>query len=59
MDCAWTTTLGASPMLVRQLSEAVGRRTQASKVFERIQSRFMHGDTERLPEHMWWVGESA
>ncbi|MDR0343846.1 MAG: homocysteine S-methyltransferase family protein [Nocardiopsaceae bacterium] len=50
---------GASPMLVRQAAEAVGRVTQASRFSENMRNHFMYGDNERLPEHITALGDRA
>jgi betaine-homocysteine S-methyltransferase len=50
---------GASPMLIRQVAEAVGRTTEASRFSERMQNHFMYGDNERLPDHIVALGERA
>ena len=50
---------GASPMLVRQVAEAVGLTTEASRFSERMQNHFMYGDNERLPDHIVALGEQA
>ena len=50
---------GASPMLVRQVAEAVGLTTEASRFSERMQNHFMYGDNERLPEHIVALGDRA
>jgi betaine-homocysteine S-methyltransferase len=50
---------GASPMLVRQVAEAVGRNTEASRFSERMQNHFMYGDNERLPDHIVALGDRA
>jgi betaine-homocysteine S-methyltransferase len=50
---------GASPMLIRQVAEAVGRTTEASRFSERMQNHFMYGDNERLPEHIVSLGDRA
>ncbi len=50
---------GASPMLIRQVAEAVGLTTEASRFSERMQNHFMYGDNERLPEHIVSLGERA
>ena len=44
---------GASPMLIRQVAEAVGRTTEASQFSEKMQNHFMYGDNERLPDTSW------
>jgi betaine-homocysteine S-methyltransferase len=50
---------GASPMLVRQVAEAVGRTTEASRFAENMRNHFMYGDSERLPPHIVALGERA
>jgi betaine-homocysteine S-methyltransferase len=50
---------GASPMLVRQVAEAVGRKTDASRFSENMSNHFMYGDNDRLPEHIVALGERA
>ena len=50
---------GASPMLVRQVAESVGRTTEASRFSENMQNHFMYGDNERLPEHIVALGDRA
>jgi betaine-homocysteine S-methyltransferase len=50
---------GASPMLIRQVAEAVGRTTEASRFSERMQNHFMYGDNERLPDHIVALGDRA
>ncbi len=50
---------GASPMLVRQVAEAVGLTTEASRFSERMQNHFMYGDNERLPDHIVALGDRA
>ena len=50
---------GASPMLIRQVAEAVGRTTEASRFSEKMQNHFMYGDNERLPEHIVALGSRA
>ncbi|MEP6816154.1 MAG: homocysteine S-methyltransferase family protein [Marmoricola sp.] len=50
---------GASPMLIRQVAEAVGLTTEASRFSERMQNHFMYGDNERLPDHIVSLGERA
>jgi len=50
---------GASPMLIRQVAEAVGRTTEASRFSENMQNHFMYGDNERLPEHVVALGDRA
>ncbi|GAA1932464.1 homocysteine S-methyltransferase family protein [Nocardioides hwasunensis] len=50
---------GASPMLVRQVAEAVGIETEASRYSERMENHFMYGTNERLPEHIVGLGGRA
>jgi betaine-homocysteine S-methyltransferase len=50
---------GASPMLIRQVAEAVGLTTEASRFSERMQNHFMYGDNARLPEHIKALGDRA
>ena len=50
---------GASPMLIRQVAEAVGRTTEASRFSERMENHFMYGKNERLPEHIVALGARA
>ena len=50
---------GASPMLIRQVAEAVGRTTEASRFSENMHNHFMYGDNERLPEHVVALGDRA
>ena len=50
---------GASPMLIRQVAEAVGLTTEASRFSERMQNHFMYGDNERLPDHIVSLGDRA
>lgn len=50
---------GASPMLIRQVAEAVGITTEASRFSERMENHFMYGDNERLPDHIVSLGDRA
>lgn len=50
---------GNNPMLTREVAEATGRITEASRFSERMQHHFMYGNHERLPEHMKKQGEKA
>lgn len=50
---------GASPMLVRQVAETVGRTTEASRFSENMHNHFMYGDNARLPEHITALGDQA
>ncbi len=50
---------GASPALIRQVAEAVGRTTQASRYSENMSNHFLYGTHERLPEHIVALGDRA
>lgn len=50
---------GANPMLIRQVSEAVGKKTIASRYSENMSNHFMYGNNERLPEHIVGLGTTA
>ncbi|GAB3192753.1 homocysteine S-methyltransferase family protein [Nesterenkonia suensis] len=50
---------GAAPMHIRQMAEAVGRTTEASRYSERMENHFMYGSHDRLPEHIADLGSRA
>ncbi len=50
---------GASPMLVREVAEAVGRTTEASRFSENMANHFMYGENDRLPDHIAALGDRA
>jgi len=50
---------GAAPIHIREVAEAVGRSTEASRYSERMQNHFMYGSNERLPEHIVCLGDRA
>lgn len=50
---------GASPMHIREVAEAVGLTTEASRYSERMENHFMYGKNERLPEHIRALGKTA
>jgi betaine-homocysteine S-methyltransferase len=50
---------GASPVHIREVAEAVGRVTDASRFSERMENHFMYGSNERLPEHIVALGDRA
>lgn len=50
---------GASPMLVREVAEAVGREPEAGRYRERMDRHFMYGDDAALPEHITALGDRA
>ncbi|UJF24720.1 homocysteine S-methyltransferase family protein [Suttonella sp. R2A3] len=50
---------GASPMHIREVAEAVGLTTKASRYSENMANHFMYGNNERLPEHIKAYGNKA
>jgi len=50
---------GAAPVHIREVAEAMGRKTEASKFSENMRKHFMYGDDERLPQHMTEYGHKA
>lgn len=50
---------GASPMLIREVAEAVGRHTEASRYSENMANHFLYGTNERLREHIKVLGPAA
>lgn len=50
---------GNNPMLTREVAEAVGRETEASRFSERMENHFMYGTNERLPDHIKAYGDKA
>lgn len=50
---------GATPMHIREVAEAVGLTTEASRFSERMENHFMYGSNERLPEHIVALGGKA
>lgn len=50
---------GAAPIHIREVAEAVGRTTEASRFSERMENHFMYGSNERLPEHIVELGSRA
>ncbi|MDP8169941.1 homocysteine S-methyltransferase family protein [Pasteurella skyensis] len=50
---------GASPMHIRQVAEAVGLTTEASRFSENMANHFMYGNNERLPENIKALGTKA
>jgi len=50
---------GATPMHIREVAEAVGLLTEASRFSERMENHFMYGSNERLPEHIVALGNQA
>jgi betaine-homocysteine S-methyltransferase len=50
---------GASPMLIREVAEAVGLTTDASRFSEHMENHFLYGKNERIPEHILALGDRA
>ncbi|RED48035.1 homocysteine S-methyltransferase family protein [Aestuariispira insulae] len=50
---------GASPIHIREVAEAVGRETPASRYSEKMENHFMYGSHERLPDHIKAMGGDA
>ena len=50
---------GASPMLIREVAEAVGLKVPASKYKENMSRHFIYGTHERIPKHMKDYGDKA
>ena len=46
-------------MLIRQVAEAVGRTTDASRYSEKMANHFLYGTNERLRDHIKALGERA
>lgn len=50
---------GASPMLIRQVAEAVGKKPPASRYTENMANHFMYGDNPMIAEHIKEYGDLA
>lgn len=50
---------GAAPIHIRQMAEAIGLKTEASRFSENMANHFMYGSNERLPDHIKALGEKA
>lgn len=50
---------GNNPMLTREVAEAVGKTTEASRFSENMENHFMYGKNERLPDHIKTYGDKA
>ncbi len=50
---------GASPMLIREVAETVGRTTEASRYSERMENHFLYGSNKRIADHIKALGETA
>ena len=50
---------GATPMHIREVAEAVGLTTDASRFSENMANHFMYGSNERLAENVVALGDTA
>lgn len=50
---------GANPMLIRQVAEAVGIETEASRFSENMSNHFMYGSNARLADNVVALGDRA
>lgn len=50
---------GASPMLIREVADAVGLVVPGSKYKERMENHFMYGSNKRTAKHMQEYGDKA
>ena len=50
---------GASPMLIREVAEAVGRTTEASRYSEKMANHFLYGTNEWIADHIRALGDRA
>ncbi|MFC4893032.1 homocysteine S-methyltransferase family protein [Pseudofrancisella aestuarii] len=50
---------GASPMLIREVADAVGLTVPGSKYKERMENHFMYGSNKRIAKHMQEYGGKA
>ena len=50
---------GAAPIHMREMAEALGLVTEASRFSEKMGNHFMYGSHERLPEHIKNLGRRA
>jgi len=50
---------GASPMLIREVADAVGLTVPASKYKEKMENHFMYGTNKRTAKHMQEYGDKA
>ena len=50
---------GASPMLIREVANAIGRKVPASKFNEKMSNHFMYGSNKRIPGHSKDYGPQA
>ncbi|QWU99414.1 homocysteine S-methyltransferase family protein [Francisella salimarina] len=50
---------GASPMLIREVADAVGLTVPGSKYKEKMENHFMYGTNKRIAKHMQEYGNKA
>ncbi|AEI35046.1 homocysteine S-methyltransferase family protein [Francisella salina] len=50
---------GASPMLIREVADAVGLTVPGSKYKEKMENHFMYGTNKRIAKHMQEYGSKA
>ena len=50
---------GASPMLIREVANAINRKVPASRFNENMKNHFMYGTNERIPNHSKKYGSYA
>jgi betaine-homocysteine S-methyltransferase len=50
---------GAAPIHIREVAEAMGRQTAASRYAPNMRKHFMYGDDDRLPGHITAYGDKA
>jgi betaine-homocysteine S-methyltransferase len=50
---------GASPMHIREVSEAIGLKVPASRFRENMTKHFMYGNDKKIPKHMKEYGSVA
>lgn len=50
---------GASPMLIREVADAVGLQVPGSKYLEKMENHFMYGTNKRTAKHMQEYGDKA
>ena len=43
---------GATPMLIREVAEAVGLKVPASRYRENMENHYMFGKNKRIPKHI-------
>ena len=46
-------------MLIREVAEAVGRTTEASRYSEKMTNHFLYGTNERIADHIRALGDRA